>query len=70
MKVIQEREKCIGCGSCVALCPNFWEMGDDGKSVLKSSKKNNEGNYEIEIDAVECNKDAAESCPVQIIHIK
>ena len=70
MKIIQEHEKCIGCGSCVALCPRFWEMGEDGKSVLKGSNKNAEGNYEVEVTASECNKDAADSCPVQIIHIK
>ena len=70
MKIIHEREKCIGCGSCAALCPKFWEMGDDGKSDLKGSRKNEEGNYETETEAVECNQDAADSCPVQIINIK
>ena len=27
-------DKCIGCGTCVAVCPSFWHMGDDGKSTL------------------------------------
>ena len=47
-KIIHEREKCIGCGSCVALCPKFWEMEEDGKSSLKGGKQNPEGNYELE----------------------
>ena len=68
-KLTHEHEKCIGCGSCVALCPKFWEMGEDGKSFIKEGKKNAEGNYELEIDAIECNQEAADSCPVQIIHI-
>lgn len=69
MKIIHEREKCIGCGSCVALCPKFWEMAEDGKSDLKGATKNSEGNYELEVEEVDCNQEAADSCPVQIIHI-
>lgn len=70
MKVLHEREKCIGCGSCVAICPEFWEMGEDGKSFLKKSKVNPAtGKYELEIDEPACNKEAANSCPAQIISI-
>jgi len=69
MRIIHEREKCIGCGSCVALCPKFWEMGEDGKSTLKNSVKNTEGNYELEAGEVDCNQEAADSCPVQIVQI-
>lgn len=70
VKIIQEREKCIGCGSCAALCPKFWQMAEDGKSTLINSKQDAKtGNYELEADAVECNQEAADSCPVQIIHI-
>lgn len=70
MRIILEREKCIGCGSCVALCSKYFEILDDGKSNLKKSKKNQEtGNFELEITKIECVKDAAEVCSVQIIHI-
>ncbi|OGZ17867.1 MAG: hypothetical protein A2Z78_01445 [Candidatus Nealsonbacteria bacterium RBG_13_36_15] len=68
-KIIQEREKCIGCGSCVALCPKFWEMGEDGKSSLKGGKQNSEGNCELETKEIGCNQEAADSCPVQIIQV-
>ena len=68
-KVIQEREKCIGCGSCAALCPNYWEMAEDGKSRFKKSNQNAEGNYELEVENIECNQEAADACPVQVIHI-
>ena len=37
-KVIQQHDKCIGCGTCVAVCPAFWQMSDDGKAQLKSAK--------------------------------
>ncbi|MBU3904849.1 MAG: ferredoxin [Nanoarchaeota archaeon] len=33
MKV--DKEKCIGCGACVSLCPNTFDM-KDGKSVVIS----------------------------------
>ena len=70
MKIIHEREKCIGCGSCVAVCPKYWEMVDDGKSNLLGAKVDfKNGNQELEIKEIECNQDAADSCPVQCIHI-
>lgn len=70
MKIIQEHEKCISCGSCVALCPDFWEWDEDGKARPKGGKKNPKTrNYESEIKEFGCNKDAETSCPVQIIHV-
>lgn len=69
MKIIQEHEKCIGCGSCVVLCPKYWEMGDDAKAKPINSKKIGD-NYELDIEKVECNKDAQDSCPVQCIMVK
>lgn len=53
MKIIVERPKCIGCGSCAALCPDFWEMAEDGKSFLKNSTTDtNTGNQELVIGAL------------------
>jgi ferredoxin len=69
VKIIHEREKCIGCGSCVALCPKYWEMADDGKSRLLGSKKNAEGNDELVVEKMECAQEAADACPVQCIRI-
>jgi ferredoxin len=68
-KVSQEREKCIGCGSCAALCPKYWEMAEDGKSKLLNSKPREGGIFELEVENIECNQEAADACPVQIIHI-
>jgi ferredoxin len=71
MKIIHEREKCIGCGACAGVCPSHWEIADDGKSKLLGSKLNSQtGNYELEISEPICNQDAVDSCPVNIIHIK
>jgi ferredoxin len=69
-KIVQKYDECIGCGTCVALCPKFWEMDEEGKARLKNGKKNQEtGDYEVEIKDGGCNRDAAESCPVQIIRL-
>lgn len=68
IKVVHRKDNCIGCGACVAVCPEYWEMQGD-KSHLKGAKK--EGNNEIlEVKEVGCNKDAADSCPVECIEIQ
>lgn len=70
-KIILEREKCIGCGSCAVLCPKYFEMTGDGKSTLKNSTKNQKtNNFELKTKEIECIQVAAEACPVQIIHVE
>jgi ferredoxin len=59
-KIIQDAEKCIGCGTCVSMCPDNWEMKENGKAYPKKE----------EIDEIGCNQQAADSCPVQCISIK
>lgn len=47
-----DKEKCIGCGACVASCPSGFEM-KDGKAKVKK--------------ATPCSKDAQDGCPVDAI---
>lgn len=68
-KIIHDRDACIGCGTCAAVCSKYWTMASDGKSELKGAKKGKDG-YELEVNAIECNQDAAEACPVNCIHIE
>jgi ferredoxin len=74
-KIQLEREKCIGCGSCQALCPKYFEIQEDGKSHIKDAAKQpaspSQGGdvEEIEVEKLECAEPAAEACPVQCIHI-
>lgn len=68
-KVIFEVQKCIGCGSCEAVCSKFWKLGDEGKAILLGSKLNGE-NFELEVENLGCNSDAAENCPVQCIKLE
>ncbi len=70
MKILQERKKCIGCGSCSAICPKYWEMTEDGKANLKGAIVNSKELHELEVEKIECNQEAADSCPVNIIKIK
>lgn len=71
MKIIHEKEKCISCGACVAVCPNYFEMDQTGKSHLKGSGSNSKGHEELEVqEEISCLQDAADSCPVSIIHIE
>jgi ferredoxin len=70
MKIKLERPKCIGCGSCAAVCDKFFEMAEDGLSHLKESTKTSDGSEELKAADVGCAKDAAEICPVQIIKIQ
>ena len=57
-KITVDKEKCLGCGACVAQCDNF-EMKED-KAVAKKS----------EVEEIGCNQEAADVCPVEAIIIK
>jgi ferredoxin len=67
-KVVLEREECTACESCVESCPASFEMADDGLAHLKGSKQVG-SNDELDTDDLGCSEDAAEVCPVTIIHI-
>jgi len=70
MKIVLDREKCIGCGNCAVICPAFFEMAEDGKTKLKGkvikAKKNIE---ELLIASLECAQEAADACPSQAIRV-
>ena len=67
-KVVLEREECTACESCVEACPASFEMADDGFAHVKDSKRVG-SNDELDLDGLGCTKEAAEGCPVNIIHI-
>ncbi len=53
-----DQNTCIGCGTCVALCPNTFKLSDEGKSTVISQ------------DDITCAKNAAASCPTQSISVE
>lgn len=58
MKLIVDKNVCIGCGACQAICPDIFEIEEDGLATAKNNI--NENNKE---DAI----DAKEGCPVAAI---
>ncbi len=71
-KVEHDREGCIGSGACAAIDPENWEMGDDGKSNLKSGNVRGDGWFEKNItpEQVEKQKECANNCPAGVIHVQ
>lgn len=63
------RSDCIGCGACAAVCPDLFKMNsEDNKSDLAGAKGDRD-NQTLDVDEVKCGLDAANTCPVTIIHI-
>jgi len=58
-KVKIEEDKCIGCGTCIALCPDNFKFKGDKAIVITE-----------EVEDLDCISDAASSCPVQCIITK
>lgn len=58
MKVSVNKDLCVGCGTCVGICPQVFKL-EDGKAVLIDGL--NYVDYKGEIDQ------AVISCPVQAI---
>jgi ferredoxin len=54
-----DKDKCIGCGSCAAVCEEVFEI-KNGKAIIKKGKEKSK---------IPCVKEAAESCPVDAITI-
>ncbi len=70
-KVVHYKKDCISCGACAAIAPQFWEMDEEGMSQLKGAQEVGD-HWELQMEddeAKEANQEAADVCPVQIIHI-
>lgn len=72
IRIIQQREKCIGCNYCVELAFDRWRMSKkDGKCTLIGSVNKN-GFHSIVVgdDEYTANINAAKACPVKIIKVE
>jgi ferredoxin len=61
MEAIVDQETCICCGLCSELCPEVFEIGDNGKAHVLCSP--------VPQSQEQCCRDASEQCPVQAISI-
>ena len=62
MRAFVDKDTCIGCGLCPDICPEVFEMDDDGKAISKD--------IELEGDVLDAAKDAEEQCPVIAIKVE
>lgn len=62
MQIKIDKNKCIGCGLCLSIAYEVFELGEDGKSKIKEDA-DLEKNKELI-------KQAKENCPVQAIEIE
>ncbi|AWI05104.1 ferredoxin [Clostridium drakei] len=62
MKANVDKDTCIGCGLCPDVCPEVFQMDDDGKAKA----------IEDEVPSVEESsaQEAADQCPVNAISVE
>ncbi len=54
-----EKDVCIGCGACPSICPEVFEMDEDGLAFALKEQ--------VPSDQEELAEEAAESCPTEAI---
>ncbi len=62
MKARVDRDTCIGCGLCPSICPEVFELTDEGYARAIES--------EVPDTCHDDTMEAAESCPVDAIEVE
>ncbi len=62
MTVWVEIDLCDGCGPCADICPDVFELNEEGIAAVKVN--------EVAADVQEACREAAESCPTEAISIE
>jgi ferredoxin len=73
MKVTIDREECTSCAVCWNECADVFEENlEDGFSqiVQKYRSGDDPSSGEVGSDLEECVQNAADGCPVEIIHVE
>lgn len=60
MEIKIDQEACIGCGSCQAICPDFFEMDEENKVKIKKPEPGTDD---------QCVQEVVEICPVDAIKV-
>ena len=72
VKVSIDRNDCISCANCWTICPDFFEQNSDDSfsqvvEMYRVGSNIAEGEAPQKLEGLV--KEAADSCPVQIIHV-
>lgn len=59
MKIKLDKDKCIGCGTCVAIAPKTFKLEADGKAEVIEPPRDDKATI----------KEAVDSCPVDAIEL-
>ncbi len=62
MTVKVNRDACIGCGACAAICDSVFEIDDEGISTVVDENVSEENQEEVQ--------DAVDSCPTGAIEVE
>lgn len=62
MKACVDKELCSGCGPCVDICPEVFELNEDGIAVVKTAT--------VPSQCYQTCKEAADECPSDAISIE
>lgn len=62
MTVKVNRDACIGCGACAAICDSVFEIDDEGISTVVDENVSEEKQEEVQ--------DAVDSCPTGAIEVE
>jgi ferredoxin len=72
VRITIDREDCTSCALCWETCPDvFEESPDDAQSQIVEDYRRGGDPAEGEVpdDMEDCVRDAAEGCPVEVIHL-
>ncbi len=72
MKVKVNKDACIGCGACAAICDEIFEINDEGLSEVKveENSENKEEFVSVKEELQDEVRDAADSCPTGAIEVE
>lgn len=69
-EVMVDEEACIGCGTCVGLCGEVFELGNDGNAHITEDYRG-ESPFEGETpEDMDCVDTAGENCPTDAISVE
>ena len=60
-KLVVNKDTCLGCGTCTALVPSVFKLGEDGKAEVRQLADDQTA------DTPENIQNAIDSCPVKAI---